>query len=123
MIADRGRVRILLASLARTLHAGPLADCFFDPSAALGLKRATAPDRATPLIALCAPTRCPNACITQRHRPAWERASVDAAQLLREKRLPEPQRVVLQQELARVEAVLAGIGPPPDLAGSGAEER
>ena len=123
MIADRGRVRILLASLARTLHAGPLADCFFDPSTALCLKRATAPDRATPLIALCAPTRCPNACITQRHRPAWDRAAADAARLLREKRLPGPQRVVLQRELARVEAVLAGIGPPPDLAGSGAEER
>jgi len=29
---------------------------------------------------------------------------------------------VLQQELARVEAVLAGIGPRPDPAGSGAEE-
>ena len=123
MIADRARLRTLLASLARTLHVGPLADCFFDPSTALCLKRATAPDRMTPLIALCEPTRCPNACITQRHRPAWERAAADAALLLREKRLPEPQRVVLQQELARVEAVLAGIGPPPDPAGSGTEER
>jgi hypothetical protein len=114
MIADRARLRTLLASLARTLHIGPLADCFFDPSTALCLTRATAPDRTTPLIALCAPTRGPNACITQRHRPAWERAAADAALLLREKRLPEPQRVVLQQELARVEAVLAGIGPQPD---------
>ena len=123
MIADRARLRTLLASLARTLHVGPLADCFFDPSTALCLKRATAPDRMAPLIALCEPARCPNACITQRHRPAWERAAADAALLLREKRLPAPQRMVLQQELARVEAVLAGIGPPPDLAGSGAEER
>jgi hypothetical protein len=122
MIADRARLRTLLASLARTLHVGPLADCFFDPSTALCLKRATALDRTTPLIALCAPTRCPNACITQRHRPAWERAAADAALLLREKWLPEPQRMVLQQELARVEAVLAGIGPRPDPAGSGAEE-
>ena len=28
MIADRPRLRTMLASLARTLHVGPLADCF-----------------------------------------------------------------------------------------------
>lgn len=54
MIADRARLRTLLASLARTLHVGPLADCFFDPSTALCLKRATAPDRTTPLTAQAA---------------------------------------------------------------------
>jgi hypothetical protein len=123
MIADRARVRTLLASLARMLHVGPLADCFFDPATALCLKRTTASDRTTPLIVLCEPTRCPNACITQRHRPAWERAAADAALLLREKRLPAPQRVVLQQELARVQAVLTGIGHRPELVGIGAEER
>ena len=36
--------------------------------------------------------------------------------------LPALQRVVLQQEMARVEAVLAGSVPRPDPAGSGAEE-
>jgi hypothetical protein len=30
MIADRGRLRTPLASSARTLHVGILADCFFD---------------------------------------------------------------------------------------------
>ena len=123
MIADRARLRTLLASLARTLHAGPLADCFFDPSTALCLKRSTAPDRATPLIALCEPTRCPNACLTQRHRPAWQRAAADAAVLLREKRLPEPQRLVLQQELVRVQAVLAGIRSRPAPARPATAER
>src|SRR5271169_5037746 len=43
MIADRGRLRTLLASSARTLHVGILADCFFDPSTALCLKNATEP--------------------------------------------------------------------------------
>jgi hypothetical protein len=123
MIADRARLRTLLASLARTLHAGPLADCFFDPSTALCLKRSTAPDRMTPLIAVCEPTRCPNACLTQRHQPAWERAAADAAVLLREKRLPEPQRLVLQQELVRVQAVLAGIRSQPAPARPAAAER
>ena len=109
MIADRARLRTLLANLARTLHVGILADCFFDPATALCLKRTTASDRTTPLIALCEPTRCPNACITDRHRPAWERAAADAALMLREKRLPEPQRVALQQDLGRMRTVLKGI--------------
>jgi hypothetical protein len=43
--------------------------------------------------------------------------------LLREKRVPQLQRLVLQQELARVKAVLAGIGPQPDPARRAAEER
>jgi len=31
--------------------------------------------------------------------------------LLREKRLPEPQRVTLQAEVARIERILSQIGP------------
>jgi hypothetical protein len=109
MIADRARLRTLLASLARTLHVGILADCFFDPATALCLKRATEPDRAAPLVALCEPTRCPNACITARHRPIWARAADDARLLLREKRLSEPQRTALRRDLDRIEAVLNGL--------------
>src|SRR3546814_6353705 len=80
MIADRARLRVMLASVARTFHVGPLADCFFDPATALCLKRVTTPDPAQPLTALCEPTRCPNACITARHRPAWERAVADRSE-------------------------------------------
>jgi len=112
MIADRGRLRTLLASSARTLHVGILADCFFDPSTALCLKNATEPDRSAPLVALCEPTRCPNACITGRHRPVWARAAEDARILLREKRLSELQRVALRRDLDRIEAVLDGITTP-----------
>src|SRR3546814_8432693 len=78
MIADRARLRVMLASVARTFHVGPLADCFFDPATALCLKRVTTPDPAQPLTALCEPTRCPNACITARHRPPWERETGSA---------------------------------------------
>ena len=113
MIADRARLRTLLASLARTLHVGVLADCFFDPSTALCLKRVTQPEAKAPHTALCEPTRCPNACITGRHRPAWASAAQDAKAMLREKRLSEPQRLVLEQDLTRFEAVLNGIGPDP----------
>ena len=45
MLADRARLRTLLASLARTLHVGVLADCFFDPATALCLKQARRPAR------------------------------------------------------------------------------
>jgi hypothetical protein len=109
MIADRGRLRILLANTARTLHVGVLADCFFDPATAVCLRRATASDRATPMISLCEPARCPNACITRRHRPAWERTADDARALLEEKRLSGLQRAALTQELHRIETILDAV--------------
>lgn len=112
MIADRARLRVMLASVARTFHVGPLADCFFDPATALCLKRVTTPDPAQPLTALCEPTRCPNACITARHRPAWERAAADAKAHLRERRISDLQRQALQRELDRLTTVIAGIDPP-----------
>ena len=111
--ADRARLRVLLGNIARTLHVGILADCFFDPSTALCLRDAAA-DASAPLTALCQPTRCPNACVTSRHRSAWTKAADDARQLLREKRLSEPQRIALRQDLARFEAVLDGIGGPAE---------
>ena len=112
MLANRGRLRVLLADLARTLHVGVLADCFFDPSTALCLKHLGAPDAVGPRTALCEPTRCPNACIAERHRPAWARAAAEARTLLREKRLSSPQRLALDREIDRVEAVLDGIDAP-----------
>jgi hypothetical protein len=71
-----------------------------------------ASDRATPLVALCEPTRCPNACITARHRPVWARAADDARILLREKRLSELQRVGLRRDLDLIDSVLDGITKP-----------
>ena len=111
MIADRQRLRTMLASLARTLHVGPLADCFFDPATALCLNRITQPGPPAPMISMCEPLRCPNACLTARHRASWQRGADEARMLLREKRLPEPQRVTLQAEVARIETVLAQIVP------------
>lgn len=109
MISDRARLRTLLASLARTLYVGVLADCFFDPGTALCLKQVSAPQTKAPLTALCQPTRCPNACLTDHHRPAWARAAAEAEALLREKRLTAPQRVALADDLRRFRSVLAGI--------------
>jgi hypothetical protein len=119
MIADRSRLRVMLASVARTLHVGLLADCFFDPATALCLKRVTTPDPKQPLTALCEPTRCPNACITARHRPAWERAADDARALLRERRLSDLQRHALATEINRLTTVIDAIGPAPPEANPG----
>jgi Phage integrase, N-terminal SAM-like domain len=100
---------ILLANTARTLHVGILADCFFDPATAVYLRHVTAGDQTAPMISLCEPTRCPNACITARHRPAWTQAADNARALLKEKRLSELQRTALAQELRRIETVLSNV--------------
>ena len=105
-IANRDRLRGMLKSLARTLHVGVLADCFFDPSTALCLKTTGTTDVSKPLTAICQPSRCPNACIMARHRPAWEHAAADAKQHLRQKRIPELQRIALKQDLKRISAVV-----------------
>src|SRR3546814_16006185 len=86
MIADRGRLRVMLADTARTLHVGVLADCFFDPANALCLRHA-AGNQSAPMISLCEPSRCPNACITARHRPAWAGAAENARGVLTEEGL------------------------------------
>jgi hypothetical protein len=51
--------------------------------------RAHSLDQFAALVALCEPTRCPNACITARHWSIWARAADDASILMREKRLSE----------------------------------
>lgn len=103
-IADRGRLRTMLADTARTFHAGILADCFFDPASALCLK--AAPDQSKPQTALCQPTKCPNACIRSRHLPAWQKAQTDTKLLLKEKRLSELQRSSLKAEQQRIDDVV-----------------
>ena len=112
-VADRARLRTLLKDLARTLHVGPLADCFFDPAHALCLKRATDIERDAPAIALCEPTCCPNACFTVRHRSVWAEARNDAASMLKEKRLSPAQRTTLKADVARYRSVVDAIDARP----------
>ncbi|MCC6787173.1 MAG: integrase [Hyphomonadaceae bacterium] len=111
-VADRARLRTLLKDLARSLHVGPLADCFFDPAHALCLKRATDAERDTPAMALCEPTRCPNACFTTRHRSVWAKARDDAAAMLKEKRLSPAQRTILKADVARYRGLVDAIDAP-----------
>ena len=112
MIADRGRLRILLASLARTLHVGVLADCFFDPSTALCLKRVTAPE------ARCAADRPVRADpLSQRlhHRAPPTRLGREPPPMPRRccarSVCPSRNGSSLRRDLARFQAVLAGSDP------------
>lgn len=102
---------------APALHVGVLADCFFDPGTSMCLKQAANVDSKLPLTALCQPTRCPNACITARHRQAWAHSADKARMLLKEKRLSPLQRTTLRQDLERIEGILDNIDHDTDALG------
>ena len=106
-IADKGRLRAMLAHLARTLHVGHLNDCFFEPATALCLDNRSKNIPATPALSRCAPDRCPNACITQRHLPVWEASIAEADYLLQNKRLPRFQREALLRDNDRKRKLIA----------------
>ena len=106
-IADPARLRTMLRHLARTLHAGFLNDCFFDPTSALCLQRAPVKERSTPVLSRCSPDRCPNSCIASRHLPPWEASIADANEMLRDPRLSAFQRTALVTEQARKRRLIA----------------
>jgi integrase len=120
-VADPARVRAMLGHVARTLFVGVLNDCFFDPATALCLS--VNADRSAPSMAQCRPDRCPNSCITSRHRPMWRKAVEDVCGLLSQKRLPAPQRLALEQELVRLRAVLREARPASGGRGMAESER
>ncbi len=103
-IADPARVRTMLAHVAKTLFVGVLSDCFFDPATALCLNGKL--DHSRPAMAQCRPDRCPNSCITSRHRPLWAKAIADAEELLKTKRLSPLQREAIESDIARCRRML-----------------
>lgn len=107
LIADRKRLKAMLAHLARTLHVGYLNDCFFDPSSALCLREAEKPSASAPILSRCAPDRCPNACLVERHLPPWEASIAAAEELLADKRLSPLQREALRQDNERMRKLIA----------------
>lgn len=64
-------------------------------------------DSSQPALSLCQPDRCPNACITSRHRPLWEQSVQYAEEMLKSKGLSVLQREVLKDEIARQKRMLA----------------
>ncbi|MGP2492900.1 hypothetical protein ACTDI4_14900 [Mesorhizobium sp. PUT5] len=106
-LADRKRLKAMLAHLARTLHVGYLNDCFFDPSTALCLREAEIPSASAPVLSRCAPDRCPNACLVERHLPPWEASIAQAEDLLADKRLSPLQREALRSDNERKRRLIA----------------
>ena len=96
----------MLAHLARTLFVGVLNDCFFDPATALCLIKGPNQDGSKPSLSLCQPDRCPNACVTNRHRPLWEASIQQAEALLKSKGLSILQREALKTEVVRQRRML-----------------
>ena len=106
-IADRKRLKSMLAHLARTLHVGYLNDCFFDPLTALCVRGAEKPSASVPVLSRCAPDRCPNACLVERHLPPWEASIAQAEELLADKRLSSLQRQALREDNERKSKLIA----------------
>jgi hypothetical protein len=103
-IADPARVRAMLGHIARTLFVGVLSDCFFDPAIALCLNGNA--ERSSPAMAQCRPDKCPNSCITGKHRTQWEKAIADGETLLRTKRISPLQRTAIEQDVRRYRAAI-----------------
>ena len=89
----------MLAQVAKTLFVGVLSDCFFDPATALCLNGKT--DHSRPAMAQCRPDRCPNSCITDRHRPLWAKAITDGEELLKTRRLSPLQREAIDADITK----------------------
>ncbi|MGW9642433.1 hypothetical protein ACWHAU_25320 [Streptomyces albidoflavus] len=99
-VADTSRLRAMLVNPSRTYYPGVLNDCYFEASTALCLSRNTAagPD-ALPVMNHCQPAKCPNSCVLPQHRPAIDKVIDDARQLLTIRRLTEPQKTALHQQI------------------------
>jgi len=106
-VVDTKRLRAMLKQIARTLYVGYLNDCFFEPAAALCLKRHERKDRSAPILSHCSPDRCPNSSITKRHLPVWEASIAEAEEHLANKRLPSLQRKALKAENERKRRLIA----------------
>ncbi len=111
IVADEKRVKAMLAHLARTLHVGVLNDCFFDRATALCL-RSSSDGNDLPRLSSCAPDRCPNSCISNRHAPAWQAAIDEAGERLKDKRLSPAQRAAIRADRDRMRALIAPLTEP-----------
>lgn len=97
----------MLAHLARTLHVGYLNDRFFDPLTALCLRETEKSSASAPVLSRCAPDRCPNACLVERHLPPWKASIAEAGELLANKRLSPLQREALRLDNERKRRLIA----------------
>ncbi|MER8472809.1 hypothetical protein NKH23_25990 [Mesorhizobium sp. M1328] len=106
-IMDRKRLRTMLAHLGRTLHVGFLSDCLFDAATALCLAASPETERPAPALSRCSPDRCPNACLTVRHREPWQASIAEGEALLADRRLSLLQRTAIMKDNDRKRRLIA----------------
>jgi hypothetical protein len=97
----------MLAHLGRTLHVGFLNDCLFDAATALCLKDAPDAEQTAPALSRCSPDRCPNACLTDRHREPWQASIAEGEALLADRRLSPLQRTAILADNERKRRLIA----------------
>ncbi|WP_225246938.1 MULTISPECIES: hypothetical protein [Agrobacterium] len=106
-IMDRRRLRTMLAHLGRTLHVGLLNDCLFDAATALCLTGSPVSEQTAPVLSRCSPDRCPNACLTARHREPWRASIAEGEGLLADRRLSPLQREAITRDNERKRRLIA----------------
>ncbi|MFF7146111.1 hypothetical protein ACFZB5_33795 [Streptomyces nodosus] len=104
------QVELLLKRKASVLHLSTANYCWFeDPAKALCLKLAGAKIAAAPLTGLCDSSRCPQATHHLIHRPVWQTAATNGADLLASPRVPAGEKSRLRAELDRSKRILEEI--------------
>ncbi|MEU5646616.1 hypothetical protein [Streptomyces milbemycinicus] len=103
-VIDTDRLRAMLANPSRAYYPGVLNDCYFEASTALCLPRkAPVSQDDLPVMNHCQPAKRPNSCVLPQHRPAIDKVIDDARQMLTNRRLTEPQKTALHQQIERMQ--------------------
>lgn len=98
----------LVRTRADTLHAMPLAFCWFmKPDQARCLRDVK--DKSKPLVGACSPDKCPNATIHQRHAPAWLSGLDALRSTIADRRIPHGERARLSAKADEIEAVVRAL--------------
>jgi hypothetical protein len=107
-VASDQVLRRLLATEFPDLHLGNLNHCMYQEATAECRRLVRNPGISGPLIDMCMPGRCPNSIITDQHVPIWESEQLDLVETLKQRKLSPGRRVLIEQRLAQVDAVLKG---------------
>ncbi|WP_235438081.1 hypothetical protein [Kitasatospora griseola] len=109
VVTDR-QIELLLKRKASALHLSAANYCWFeDPAKALCLKLAGTRTASAPLTGLCDSSRCPQATHHLIHRPVWQTAATNGAELLANPRVPAGEKSRLRAELDRSKRILEEI--------------
>jgi hypothetical protein len=113
VVAEPARLRTMLAHLTKTLHPGVLNDCFFQPAAALCVKRAKVIGRPVPQHNMC--MRCPNARRSTIHLPRLVQARDQAldlrAECERREPMPKLQQIAITGYIDELDQLISGLDP------------